>query len=129
MRLLRVIGLTSLSRVSVKAGGQGTEMARPWIRRIGSIGIAIAVLIVTALALLWETWVLDAQPVVAIAVLGLVPLATVIAAAWWLWWRLPGRQVRRLNIQIHDPKAHADTEREGGVMRVLVVGSARLTLA
>jgi hypothetical protein len=33
-----------------------------------------------------------------------------VAAIWWLWWRLPRRQVRRLDIQIHDPKARADTE-------------------
>jgi hypothetical protein len=33
-----------------------------------------------------------------------------LAAIWWLWWRLPKRQVRSLDIQIHDPKARADTE-------------------
>ena len=33
-----------------------------------------------------------------------------LAAIWWLWWQLPKRQVRGLDIQIHDPKARADTE-------------------
>ena len=33
-----------------------------------------------------------------------------VVAIWWLWWRLPKRQVRGLDIQIHDPKARADTE-------------------
>ena len=44
--------------------------------------------------------------VVAIATAALVPLA----AIWWLWWRLPRRQVVRLSIQIPDPKARADAE-------------------
>jgi hypothetical protein len=94
-------------------------MARPWIRRVGRIAIATAVVVVTVLALLWATRVLwgqgwlrlsDALPVIAIAVLALVPLAAAIAAIWWLWWRLPRRQMHRLDIQIHDPKARADTE-------------------
>jgi uncharacterized protein YjbI with pentapeptide repeats len=37
-------------------------------------------------------------------------LAVLLLAIWWLWWRLPKRQVRGLDIQIHDPKARADTE-------------------
>jgi ABC-type nickel/cobalt efflux system permease component RcnA len=44
--------------------------------------------------------------IIAIAIAALVPLA----AIWWLWWRLPRRQVARLSIQIPDPKAHADAE-------------------
>ena len=41
----------------------------------------------------------------------LVVEATLVlfAAIWWLWWRLPKRQVRGLDIQIHEPKARADT--------------------
>jgi hypothetical protein len=31
-------------------------------------------------------------------------------AAWWLWWRLPKRQVDRLRLTIRDPKARADVE-------------------
>ena len=30
--------------------------------------------------------------------------------AWWLWWRLPKRQVYRLRLTIRDPKARADVE-------------------
>jgi uncharacterized protein YjbI with pentapeptide repeats len=37
-------------------------------------------------------------------------VAVLLLAIWWLWWRLPKRQVRGLDIQIHDPKARADTE-------------------
>jgi uncharacterized protein YjbI with pentapeptide repeats len=46
------------------------------------------------------------------------PIVSVIAAvgiaallgAWWLWWRLPKRQVNRLRLTIRDPKARADVE-------------------
>jgi uncharacterized protein YjbI with pentapeptide repeats len=31
-------------------------------------------------------------------------------AIWWLWWRLPKRQIARLALTIRDPKARADTE-------------------
>jgi uncharacterized protein YjbI with pentapeptide repeats len=93
-------------------------MAKPWIRRIGKAAIATAVVILTATALLWATTVLwgqwwsrvDARAVLAIAVLAGVPLAALLAAIWWLWWRLPRRQVHKLDIQIPDPKARADTE-------------------
>jgi len=30
--------------------------------------------------------------------------------AWWLWWRLPKRQVYRLRLTIRDPKARAEVE-------------------
>src|SRR5271167_493944 len=30
--------------------------------------------------------------------------------AWWLWWRLPKRQVDRLRHTLRDPKARADVE-------------------
>lgn len=30
--------------------------------------------------------------------------------AWWLWWRLPKRQVNRLRLTIRDPEARADVE-------------------
>jgi hypothetical protein len=32
------------------------------------------------------------------------------AAIWWLWWRLPQRQVVHLSLKIRDPKARADVE-------------------
>jgi hypothetical protein len=43
---------------------------------------------------------------------GAIPLILGIAAAlwfaWWLWWRLPKRQVGRLSLKIRDAKARAD---------------------
>jgi uncharacterized protein YjbI with pentapeptide repeats len=37
-------------------------------------------------------------------------LVTALGGAWWLWWRLPKRQVDRLRLTIRDPKARADVE-------------------
>jgi uncharacterized protein YjbI with pentapeptide repeats len=34
----------------------------------------------------------------------------ILGGAWWLWWRLPKRQVDRLRLTIRDPKARADVE-------------------
>src|SRR5262245_37751054 len=45
-----------------------------------------------------------------IIVIGVEATLVLVAAIWWLWWRLPRRQVRRLDMQIHDPKARADVE-------------------
>ena len=87
-----------------------------WISRIVAI---IAITVIAALALPWvlslsiswlwrwlpEQW--DAWIVVAIAADATLVL---LAGIWWLWWRLPKRQVRGLDIQIHDPKARADIE-------------------
>jgi uncharacterized protein YjbI with pentapeptide repeats len=47
--------------------------------------------------------------VITIAALGLAA-AVVLLGAWWLWWRLPKRQVDRLRLTIRDPKARADVE-------------------
>jgi uncharacterized protein YjbI with pentapeptide repeats len=47
-------------------------------------------------------------PVVAV-VIG-VAAAAVLSGAWWLWWRLPKRQVDRLRLTVRDPKARADVE-------------------
>ena len=46
---------------------------------------------------------------------GIITAAIGLAAAalfgvWWLWWRLPKRQVDRLRLTIRDPKARADVE-------------------
>jgi hypothetical protein len=45
---------------------------------------------------------------------GAIPLTVAIALAswfaWWLWWRLPKRQVGRLSLKIRDVKARADVE-------------------
>jgi uncharacterized protein YjbI with pentapeptide repeats len=83
-----------------------------WLRRR-----AIGIVIVTALALpwvlvwpwlrsllarQWPTWI-----VIAVAIDAALLL---VAAIWWLWWRLPGRQVAGLSLKIRDPKARADVE-------------------
>jgi uncharacterized protein YjbI with pentapeptide repeats len=94
-------------------------MAKPWIGRICRIAVAVVVIVAAvlvllqAIAVLWEPqwWPDLSNPrILAIAVIVLVPLVAVLAAIWWLWWQLPRRQVRRLDIQIHDPKARADAE-------------------
>jgi uncharacterized protein YjbI with pentapeptide repeats len=43
---------------------------------------------------------------------GLAVLAALLLsmAIWWLWWRLPKREVARLALKIRDPKARADVE-------------------
>jgi hypothetical protein len=37
-------------------------------------------------------------------------LPSSLQAIWWLWWRLPKRQVARLALTIRDPKARAEAE-------------------
>ena len=41
--------------------------------------------------------------------LGTLAVAALFGA-WWLWWRLPKRQVNRLRLRSGDPKARADVE-------------------
>ena len=53
------------------------------------------------------TWRIDAV-ITAVAVVVLA--AAVLGGAWWLWWRLPKRQVDRLRLTIRDPKARAELE-------------------
>jgi hypothetical protein len=85
-------------------------MAKPWIRRLRRIAIAI-VIVVAALALLWAIWWLrsrlspqwDSRTVIAIIVVALA----LLVAIWWLWWRLPERHVARLAL---DPRARVDVE-------------------
>jgi uncharacterized protein YjbI with pentapeptide repeats len=52
---------------------------------------------------------MSSSTVITIAALGLAA-AVVLLGAWWLWWRLPKRQVDRLRLTIRDPKARADVE-------------------
>ncbi len=88
-------------------------MAIPSIRWLGRI--AIAIVVVGALALPWATsrlwglvrWQWDNWVVIAIVGDGAL---LALVAIWWLWWLLPRRQLHKLDVQIHDPKARADTE-------------------
>jgi uncharacterized protein YjbI with pentapeptide repeats len=66
---------------------------------------------------------------------GLAVLAALAIAIWWLWWRLPKREVARLSLKIRDPKARADVEDNlrktigqalGGVAVLLGAGLAYL---
>jgi hypothetical protein len=41
---------------------------------------------------------------------GVVAGLAALFVVWWLWWRLPKRQVDRLRLTIRDPKARADVE-------------------
>jgi hypothetical protein len=41
---------------------------------------------------------------------GTIAAVAGLAGAWWLWWRLPKRQVDRLRLTIRDAKARADVE-------------------
>ena len=56
-------------------------------------------------ALAWWPFVLVWWPRLLAGAVALVALG-----AWWLWWRLPKRQVDRLRLTIRDPKARADVE-------------------
>jgi uncharacterized protein YjbI with pentapeptide repeats len=43
--------------------------------------------------------------------IGLAVLASLLLAiVWWLWWRLPKREVARLSLKIRDPKARTEIE-------------------
>jgi uncharacterized protein YjbI with pentapeptide repeats len=49
----------------------------------------------------------DVRITIGLAVLAALLLAI---AVWWLWWRLPKREVARLALKVRDPKARADIE-------------------
>jgi hypothetical protein len=34
----------------------------------------------------------------------------ILCGTWWLWWRLPKRQVDALKLTVYNPKARADVE-------------------
>ena len=61
------------------------------------IGMYAAALALSPLLLVWWPWLLAG-----------VGGAVVALGAWWLWWRLPKRQMR--SITTGDPKARADIE-------------------
>ena len=46
--------------------------------------------------------------VVAVAIIALTAAALLCGIVWWLWWRLPKRQMR--SVTAADPKARADIE-------------------
>ena len=64
----------------------------------------------------WGIVAITAWAVAPVAAAAVVPAAAVALAAavlwgaWWLWWRVPKRQVDRLRLTIRDPKARADVE-------------------
>jgi uncharacterized protein YjbI with pentapeptide repeats len=62
------------------------------------MGIYAATLALWPFVLVWWPWLLAGA------------VAVVVLGAWWLWWRLPKRQVDRLRLTIRDPKARADVE-------------------
>ena len=57
------------------------------------IGVYDAALAWWPLVLVWWPWLLAGA------------VAVVAPAAWWLWWRLPKRQVDRSRLTIRDPRA------------------------
>src|SRR4051795_954420 len=62
-------------------------------------------LTVTEAATATGVWLREAWPWL------LVPgIPAALFGAWWLWWRLPKRQVDRLRMTIRDAKARADVE-------------------
>jgi hypothetical protein len=99
-------------------------MAEPWIGRISRIAIAIVVIAALALPLVLLVAIPKMTTALAMKIANVMPplslpliiviaveaTPVLLAAIWWVWWRLPKRQVRRLDIQIPDPKARADTE-------------------
>lgn len=54
------------------------------------------------MAILW-----DGRIAIALAVIAALTFA---AGIWWLWWRLPQRQVAWLSLKIRDARARADVE-------------------
>jgi hypothetical protein len=64
----------------------------------GGIGAYAGSRALWPLLVLWSPWLLAGMA------------AVVALCAWWLWWRLPKRQVNRLRFAIRDSKARADVE-------------------
>ena len=77
-------------------------------------GMYTAALALWPLFLVWWPW----------PVAGLV--AVVALGAWWLWWRLPKRQVDRLRLTIRDPKARTDVEDNFRKIGQLLLAAAAL---
>jgi hypothetical protein len=122
---LPVSRLPWLARASLLSSSPAegeTKMARPWIRRIGRIAILVVVVAALALPLVLvvalpdvatalSTWIAEVIPPLSlplIIVLAAEATLLLITAIWWLWWRLPKRQVAKLTLW--ETKARADTE-------------------
>ena len=82
-------------------------MARPWVRWLSRIAITIVVLAALVLPVVFPETMTAIATVIATKI-QLLPTASVtamvieitvgaallaLAAIWWLWWRLPQRQV------------------------------------
>jgi hypothetical protein len=99
-------------------------MVRPWVRWLSRIAIAIVVVAALVFPVVFPETTTTIATVIATKIRSL-PTASVtamvveitvgaalvaLAAIWWLWWRLPRRQVARLSLKIRDPKVRADAE-------------------
>ena len=100
------------------------EMANPSIRWLRRIGITIIVAAALTLPLALVVAMPDVTAAVGTGIAKLIPrlsqslvvvfateaILLLVAGIWWLWWLLPRRQLHKLDLQIQDPKARADTE-------------------
>jgi len=68
--------------------------------RAFAVGVGVYDAVLDGLPLLLASWPRLLAGTVVVAALG----------AWWLWWRLPKRQVDRIRLAIRDPKARTDVE-------------------
>jgi hypothetical protein len=75
-------------------------IAFAWLLIVFAAGVGIYFAASASWALLVRWWPPLAAGAAAVVALG----------AWWLWWRLPKRQVDRLRHAIRDPKARTDVE-------------------
>jgi hypothetical protein len=99
-------------------------MAQSWITRLRRIAIVLVVLTTLALPVVLLVAIPDATTAFGTKIAKMIPplslplliviaaeaTLVLVAAIWWVWWRLPQRQVGRLALKIRDPKARADVE-------------------
>ena len=58
----------------------------------------------------WWSWLLAQLAASWPWLIAIVAGVAALFFAWWVWWRLPKRQVDRSRLTIRDPKARADVE-------------------